>query len=98
MAGLNFIFGQAAPRSGMASVALPRLRPSFYGLPDDVGRFRQRTLREGVHELWHAWRLAHCPNPRCVMHSLNTLADTDAKSTSFCQRCERRLRAQRKPR
>jgi archaemetzincin len=96
-AGLNFIFGQAAPRSGVAFVALARLRPSFYSLPDDLERFRQRTLKEAIHELGHTWGLAHCPNSRCVMHFSNTLADTDAKATSFCRQCRRRLRTELQP-
>lgn len=90
-AGLNFIFGQASPRKGAAFVALPRLRPSFYGLPDRVERFRERTLKEAIHELGHTWGLSHCPNPRCVMHFSNTLADTDAKRATFCERCKRRM-------
>jgi archaemetzincin len=93
--GLNFIFGQADPRAGVALVALPRLRPSFYGLTDDGHLFRQRVLKEAVHEFGHTWGLSHCPNPRCVMRFSNTLADTDAKGSVFCKRCRRRLQDER---
>ncbi len=89
--GLNFIFGQAALRGREAFVALPRLRPSFYGLPDDLPLFRQRVLKEAVHELGHTWGLGHCPDPRCVMHFSNTLHDTDVKGASFCSRCRQNL-------
>lgn len=85
--GLNFIFGQAALRGREAFVALPRLRPSFYGLPDDPALFRQRVLKEAVHELGHTWGLGHCSDPRCVMHFSNTLHDTDVKGAVFCPRC-----------
>jgi len=90
--GLNFIFGQATLRGREAFVALPRLRPSFYGLPDDPVLFRQRVLKEAVHELGHTWGLGHCPDPHCVMHFSNTLHDTDVKGAAFCPRCRRQIR------
>ncbi len=89
--GLNFIFGQATTNGRRAFVALPRLRPSFYGQPEDLNLFRERTLKEAVHELGHTWGLPHCPNLRCVMHFSNTLRDTDVKGAAFCARCRRRL-------
>lgn len=87
--GLNFVFGQASPRSRDAFVALPRLRQSFYGRPRDERLFRERVLKESLHELGHTWGFEHCGNPRCVMYFSNTLADTDAKSTEFCAECRR---------
>ena len=89
--GLNFIFGQAAIRGGLAFVALPRLRQSFYGLPEDWEVFRLRALKESVHELGHTWGLGHCSNPRCVMHFSNRLEDTDYKDADFCDFCKRKL-------
>jgi archaemetzincin len=89
--GLNFIFGQATAHGRDAIVALPRLRQSFYELPEDPGLFRQRALKEVVHELGHTWGLAHCPDPHCVMHFSNTLHDTDIKSAQFCSKCQEGL-------
>jgi archaemetzincin len=90
--GLNFIFGQAAPRLGVAFVVLPRLRQTFYGLIEDPELFRQRALKEALHELGHTWGLLHCPDPECVMHFSNTLGETDAKTATFCERCAQQLR------
>jgi archaemetzincin len=89
--GLNFIFGQAAANGREAMVALPRLRPLFYGLPEDPDLFRERVLKEVVHELGHTWALGHCLDTRCVMHFSNRLADTDFKHIGFCPRCARQL-------
>ncbi|HEC35261.1 MAG TPA: hypothetical protein ENI39_01860 [Anaerolineae bacterium] len=89
---LNFVFGQATAGGREAFVALPRLRPSFYGLPDDELLFRQRVLKEAVHELGHTWGLPHCPDRCCVMHFSNSLHDTDVKEAGFCSRCEERLK------
>ena len=93
--GLNFIFGQAAAGGREALVALPRLRPSFYGLPEDPPLFRARVVKEIVHELGHTWSLPHCPDPRCVMHFSNTLQDTDMKSAEYCPTCLARLTPRR---
>jgi archaemetzincin len=90
--GLNFIFGQATLKGQVAFVALPRLRQSYYDLPEDPALFHQRTLTEAVHELGHTWGLAHCPDPQCVMHFSNTLADTDLKGAAFCKRCQDQLK------
>jgi len=91
--GLNFIFGQATFGGREALVALPRLRQSFYGLPEDLALFRQRALKEVIHELGHTWQLSHCPDPRCVMYFSNRLHDTDAKGVDFCRVCLERLRS-----
>jgi archaemetzincin len=87
--GLNFVFGQARLPGREAFVALPRLRESFYGRPENEDLFRQRVLKEVVHELGHTWGLRHCPDPRCVMHFSNSLRDTDVKGVEFCPRCHR---------
>lgn len=92
--GLNFIFGQAVP-GGPVFVALPRLHPSFYGRPEDPELFRERLLKEALHELGHAWGLFHCSAPECVMHFSNALADTDRKEHRFCDRCRGELVALR---
>jgi archaemetzincin len=94
--GLNFVFGQATTGGREAFVALPRLRQSFYGLPENPALFRERVLKEAVHELGHTWGLSHCADARCVMHFSNTLRDTDVKGADFCPRCRDRLGRQRK--
>lgn len=86
---LNFIFG-TAEFGGNAIVALPRLRQSFYGLPDDASLFFHRMVKEVCHELGHVLGLRHCAN-YCVMRFSNSLADTDDKPESFCNDCLRKL-------
>lgn len=89
--GLNFIFGQAAGAGREAIVALPRLRPSFYGSPEDPAVFHERVVKEIVHEVGHTWGLGHCAAPGCVMFFSNTLHDTDVKGVEFCSACRPRL-------
>ena len=86
---LNFIFG-SAQFGGNAIVALPRLRQSFYGLPDDDNLFFNRIVKEVFHELGHVMGLHHCTN-HCVMQFSNSLHDTDNKPETYCPDCLQRL-------
>jgi len=87
---LNFVFGEADPREGVAVISLARLKQEFYGFPPDEALFYQRALKEAVHELGHTYGLRHCPDPACVMHYSNSLKDTDQKTWSFCPKCDLR--------
>jgi archaemetzincin len=75
---LNFVFGEADSRRGVAVFSVARLRT------DDQDRFIQRAATEAIHELAHTYGLGHCNNPRCVMWFSNTLEETDRKGTHFC--------------
>ena len=89
--GLNFVFGQASMGGREALIALPRLRQTFYGLPDDKALFHERAIKEAVHELGHTYGLGHCPDATCVMHFSNSLPDTDFKEKEFCGVCKTSL-------
>jgi archaemetzincin len=89
--GLNFVFGLADSKARRAIIALARLRQNYYRLPDDINLFKQRVLKEAIHELGHVFGLRHCDDRRCVMTFSNSLADTDLKSHDFCLRCRRQL-------
>lgn len=89
--GLNFVFGQALVGGGVAVVYTRRLRPEFYGLGPDPALYRERLLKEALHELGHAFGLGHCANPVCVMRFSNSIVEVDAKSTRYCRKCAARL-------
>jgi len=88
--GLNFIFGLAYDKRALISIK--RLRPEFYGLPQDEDLLNNRALKEAVHDLGHIFNLKHCPNKRCVMHFSNAIQDTDLKDWKFCESCERKIK------
>ena len=89
--GRDFVYGLAAKGGRAALVALPRLRPSYYGEPADSAKYAMRVLKEIVHELGHTWNLVHCTDLRCVMHSSGSLEDADSKGVGFCVHCQKRL-------
>ena len=84
--GLNFIFGQAMNPGRFAVVALPRLRESFRGRPEDLVRFRERAIKVTAHELGHTFKLAHCSETTCVMHFASSVGELDRSGSQYCSR------------
>ena len=83
----TFVFGEALLNRPPALISLHRLRPSFYGLPDDPERTLERARREAVHELGHTFGLVHCLDYACVMHASRTADEIDLKGPGFCDEC-----------
>jgi archaemetzincin len=90
---LTFVFGQAQFGGPSAVVSTHRLRPEYYGLPSDEGLLVGRAIKECVHELGHAFGLAHCGYYRCVMHASTAVDSVDLKGSAFCERCASALEA-----
>jgi archaemetzincin len=78
------VFGSAGGRAAVVSIR--RLRSGA-----DAALLEQRLLKEAWHELGHTFGLGHCEDPHCVMSFSNSLADTDRKSSQFCNACQAKL-------
>ncbi|HTV93204.1 MAG TPA: archaemetzincin family Zn-dependent metalloprotease [Verrucomicrobiae bacterium] len=87
----RFIYGDADEAQGVAAVSLHRLRSEYYGEEPDPNVLFQRTLKECVHELGHAFGLRHCYNARCAMYYSNSIFETDNKMSHFCEACDKRI-------
>jgi archaemetzincin len=85
--GLNFVFGVAESPGRVAVISLYRLSMGV-----DAFIFRERAVKEAVHELGHTFGLGHCPDSSCVMHFSNCLDDTDRKGKEYCPECRAKLR------
>jgi archaemetzincin len=89
---LTFVFGQAQLDGSGALVSTHRLHNEFYGLPSNQELLVDRTVKEVVHELGHAWGLVHCPDYRCVMRAATYVEDVDLKEPLFCSDCRAQLK------
>lgn len=83
--GLNFVFGYSQPGGRVAVISIARL------VDEDPARFRERCVKEAVHEIGHTLGLEHDEDrPTCVMHFSRTLGDTDRKGRDYCTACAAR--------
>lgn len=85
---LTFVFGEAQIGGPCAVVSAYRLRQEFYGLPPDHELFRQRVIKEAVHELGHTLNLTHCEDYLCVMASSHAVEWIDLKESALCAACQ----------
>src|ERR1035437_3225369 len=88
---LTFVFGEAQMGGPCAVVSAHRLRQEFYGLPTDPELFRQRVIKEEVHELGHTLSLTHCHDYRGAMAPSHAVEWIDIKDSGFCEDCLSRV-------
>jgi archaemetzincin len=87
----TFVFGRARLHGRAAVISLARLRPEFYGLPEDPAATRRRAVAEILHELGHLAGLAHCQDAACLMNFVSAVDKVDLRGLEFCARCAARL-------
>lgn len=85
---LNYVFGLAKSKSKAAIVSTARLDPKFYKQPGDIELFKERLLKECIHEIGHVLGLQHCKEKGCVMNPSNSIRDIDNKNFDFCHMCQ----------
>lgn len=88
---LNFVFGIANPKSGVAVISTSRLNRKSKGEGKETGKLIERTKKEAIHEMGHLKGLEHCSDPKCGMSFSNTLGDVDRKKSSLCNKCRNKL-------
>jgi archaemetzincin len=84
---LTFVFGEAQMGGPCALVSAHRLRQEFYGLPADPALYRQRVIKEAVHELGHTLSLTHCDDYSCAMAASHAVEWIDLKEGTLCSGC-----------
>lgn len=88
---LTFVFGQSQLDGAAAIASTYRLHSEYYGLPANEALLRERTVKETLHELGHAFGLVHCRDQRCVMRASTYVEEVDLKDAEFCRACGERL-------
>jgi archaemetzincin len=83
----NFVMGQANSASRTAIVSTFRIKPEFYGLPEDDNLLKARLLNLASHEVGHMLGLKNCKNENCQMYVADSLVDLDNRPESFCADC-----------
>ena len=84
---LTFVFGEAQMGGNVAVVSTHRLHQQFYGLAGDDDMFRDRLLKESLHELGHTLDLRHCEGYRCAMAGSHAVEWIDLKEAEICPDC-----------
>jgi archaemetzincin len=87
---MKFVFGEARSPGRVDVISTIRLRPKN---SSETELFRERIVKETVHEIGHMIGLKHCSVTRCVRHFSERLTDTDLKSPDLCRSCQSQLRA-----
>ncbi len=88
---LTFVFGEAQLDGQAAVVSTFRLRPEYYGLPQNDDLVLQRLVKESIHELGHTFGLVHCENPGCVLNASTYVEEIDLKEAYFCPLCQKQI-------
>jgi archaemetzincin len=83
--GMNFVFGEARLPGRVGIISTQRLKPQS---SDEHDLFRNRVIKEAVHEIGHMLGLRHCSDLVCVMHFSEQIHDTDEKHIEFCKSCQ----------
>ena len=87
---LTFVYGEAQLGGEAAVVSTARLASSPGAVADEK-LFRQRVVKECIHELGHTFGLLHCDSAECVMARSVNLLEVDAKRMTLCGDCETRF-------
>ncbi|UCE67712.1 MAG: hypothetical protein JSU85_06820 [Candidatus Zixiibacteriota bacterium] len=82
----NFVFGQSNSVGRTAIVSLLRLRPEYYGLPEDVNLVKERLFSVALHQVGHVLGLKNCEN-ECVMRIAASVNEVDKRPDGFCPNC-----------
>ena len=84
---LTHVYGEAQLGGKACVVSTHRLKDQISAAHPDI-IFKQRIVKEAVHELGHTFNLRHCKEHACIMHYCRTELDVDRKSDQLCRYCK----------
>ena len=84
---LTHVYGEAQLGGAASIVSTYRLNEGRSAV-NITDRFRDRVVKEAIHELGHTFNLRHCPEHACIMHYCRNEEDVDRKSNELCRYCK----------
>ncbi len=82
---LTHVYGEAQLGGKSCIVSTHRLNDGLGS--QSLNIFRERVVKEAIHELGHTFDLRHCEDHTCNMHYCRSLDDVDLKSDQLCMYC-----------
>lgn len=83
---LTHVYGEAQLGGKACIVSTYRLREDLS--PVNKQGFKDRIVKESIHELGHTFNLRHCLEKTCIMHYCRSIKDVDRKSDQLCRYCK----------
>jgi archaemetzincin len=83
---LTHVYGEAQLGGKACIVSTYRLREDLS--PVNIQVFKNRIVKESIHELGHTFNLRHCLEKTCIMHYCRSIKDVDRKSDQLCRYCK----------
>ena len=84
---LTHVYGEAQLGGAASIVSTFRLNESGSAM-NITPKFKERIVKEAIHELGHTFNLRHCPEHTCIMHYCRNEEDVDRKSDELCRYCK----------
>ena len=92
---LTYVFGEA--QLGGVACIVSTCRLNAAGMAGNAqGVFRERMVKEAIHELGHTFKLRHCQEKACIMHYCRSTQDVDCKTNALCRYCRVLVEDERK--
>ena len=84
---LTHVYGEAQLGGKACIVSTCRLKENLSPLSVNEA-YRNRVVKEAMHELGHTFTLRHCQDSACIMHYCRSIRDVDRKSDQMCRYCK----------
>lgn len=87
-----FLFGEAHLTQKCCVISSLKLKEQFYERSENSTLFKQRLVKETLHEVGHLIiGKDHCKDEACVMSYSNNIEKVDRKSSYLCVNCKKKL-------
>jgi predicted Zn-dependent protease len=87
-----FLFGEAHLTQKCCVISSLKLKEQFYEKNENITLFKQRLVKETLHEVGHLIiGKDHCRDEACVMSYSKNIEKVDRKSSYLCVNCKKKL-------